>query len=300
MTANVQTLPAGLQGRVAQATTAPAPAPAPLVAPIDQGPVTQPAPATAPQVAPTQEAPVNPMLSHVSQPKEPEVAPVDLTQAPPVVPTLEPVKVPGTEPEVAQTASVSAMAGELAKDPNLAPAVNYLDAFCTEHKVDMARAFGNAAEEGDARFIDRAYLKDVLGDKADAVIKTAEGVLNYTNAYAEQTVNAVITLAGGEAQWSAAGDAFNKHAPAEERKLIAEMLDSGLREKVTYAAKRIMEYATQAGAITSHNAPAIGQPGTQKGLSKAEYVAAISERNISPEKYEQLKTLRKLGQSQGL
>ncbi|QHJ82565.1 MAG: hypothetical protein [Bacteriophage sp.] len=298
MSDNVQTLPAGLQGRVAQATTAPAPQPAPLVAPIDQGPVTQPAPAAAPQV-PAADAPVNPMLSHVSQPQVPAVAPVDLTKEPPQVPTLEPVKVPGSEP-VAQSATVSDMAGELAKDPNLAPAVNYLDAFCAEHKVDMARAFGNAAEEGDARFIDRAYLRDVLGDKADAVIKTAEGVLNYTNAYAEQTVNAVITLAGGQAQWDAAGNAFNQHAPADERKLISEMLDSGLREKVTYAAKRIMEYATQAGAISTHNAPAIGQPGTQQGLSKADYVKAISERNISPEKYEQLKTLRKLGLSQGL
>jgi hypothetical protein len=239
------------------------------------------------------------MLSHVSQPKDVTAPAVDPNAAPPVVPTLEPVKVPGSEP-VAQSTSVAAMAGELAQDPNLAPAVNYLDAFCTEHKVDMARAFGTAAEEGDARFIDRAYLKDVLGDKADAVIKTAEGVLSYTNAYAEQTVNAVITLAGGQAQWDAAGDAFNKHASAEERKIIVGMLESGLRDKVTFAAQRIMEYATQAGAIVAHNAPPLGQPGNQKGLSNAEYIKAISERNISEEKYNQLKTLRMLGKSQGL
>ncbi|QMP84061.1 hypothetical protein pphageT12_43 [Pseudomonas phage pphageT12] len=237
------------------------------------------------------------MLSHVSQPKPNE--PVDLKAAPPVVPSLTPVEVPGKEP-VPQSSSVSEMAGELAKDPNLAPAVNYLDAFCTENKVDMARAFGNAAAEGDARFIDRAYLKDVLGDKADAVIKTAEGVLAYSSAYAEQTVSAVHTLAGGEAQWSAAGDAFNKHAPAEERKLIVEMLESGSREKVVYAAKRIMEYATQAGAIVKHNPQALGQPGNQKGLTNAEYIKAISERNIPEEKYQALRQLRQLGKSQGL
>ncbi|QJD54808.1 putative scaffolding protein [Pseudomonas phage MR6] len=192
------------------------------------------------------------------------------------------------------------MAGELAKDPNLAPAVSYLDAFCVENKVDMQRAFGAASEEGDSRFIDRAYLKDVLGDKADAIIKTAEGVLNYATAYAEQTVSAVHTLAGGEANWTAAGDAFNKHAPAAERALIVEMLESGLRDKVTYAAKRIMEYATQAGAVMQHNAPAIGNPGTQKGLSNADYIKAISERNISDEKYNALKQQRMLGRSQGL
>lgn len=289
---NVQTLPPGLAGRVAQSTQAPAP-----VTPFDQGPATQPAQPVV-GAAPAAEPAVNPMLSHVSQPA-PVVAP-DTSAEPPKVPTLEPVKVPGTEPVNTQAASVTEMAGELAKDPNLAPAVNYLDAFCTENKVDMQRAFGNAAAEGDARFIDRAYLKDVLGDKADAIIKTAEGVLAYSTAYAEQTVNEVHTLAGGEAQWSAAGDAFNKHAPAEERKLIVEMLESGSREKVVYAAKRIMEYATQAGAIVKHNAPNLGQPGTQQGLSKEAYIKAIGERNISPEKYESLKNLRKLGISQGL
>lgn len=297
MSDNVQNLPAGLQGRVASATTAPAPAPA--LTPFDQGPAAQPqAPAVAPVAAPVT-PPVNPMLSHVSQPKPDTAPPVDLNAAPPVVPALGPVKVPEAAP-TPQALSVTAMAGELASDPNLAPAVNYLDAFCTENKVDMARAFGQASEEGDARFIDRNYLKEVLGDKADAIIKTAEGVLAYTNAYAEQTVNAVITLAGGQAQWDAAGAAFNQHADAAERKLVVEMLESGVRDKVTFAAKRIMEYATQAGAVIAHNAPNLGQPGSQQGLSKEAYAEAISERNISPEKYEQLKTLRKLGISQGL
>lgn len=107
MSENVQSLPPGLAGRAAAATTAPAPSA--YVAPVDQGPVAVPgAPVTAPAVEAPTAPPVNPMLSHVSQPKpDAAPAPVDLNAAPPAVPTLEPVKVPGTEEPKAQTASVS-------------------------------------------------------------------------------------------------------------------------------------------------------------------------------------------------
>jgi hypothetical protein len=212
------------------------------------------------------------------------------------------VEVPKEEPktEPVQNGSVNELVGELSQDPNLSAAVSYLDGICVEGKVDIMRAFGVAAEEGDSRFIDRAYLRDVLGDKADAVIKTAEGVLAYTNQYAEQTVSAVHTLAGSEQNWDAAMSVYNERASKEERAIIAELLDSGVRHKVEHAAKQIIQFAVQAGGAIQHNAPALGQPSTQQGMNKADYIAAISVRNISDAEYTRLRGLRQLGISQGL
>lgn len=298
-TPNVQNLPPGLAGRAAAATAAPAPEP---VAPIDRGPVEVPPAAPAP-TAPPVAAPapaINPMLSHVSQPSdEPTPTPAPAVEVPAPAP-LVPVEVPKEAPQVAeQSATVTAMVGELSKDPNLSAAVAYLDGACTDGKVDTARAFGTAAEEGDARFIDRAYLRDVLGDKADAVIKTAEGVLAYTNAYAAQTVESVHKLAGNEQQWDAAMALFNTKASPEQRALMGELFDSGIRSKVEHAAQQVIQFAVQAGGAVQHNAPALGQPASQQGLSKDEYIKAISVRNLPDAEYTRLRSLRELGRSQG-
>lgn len=192
------------------------------------------------------------------------------------------------------------MVGELSKDPNLSAAVSYLDGICADKKIDTTRAFGNAAEEGDARFIDRAYLKEVLGDGADAVIKTAEGILAYTTQYADQTIQSVMTMAGGQAQWDSAMAAFNEKGSPADKRLMKELFDSGVRTKVEHAAKQVLQFATQAGIRVQHNAPALGQPGTQQGLSKADYIKAISARNLPEAEYQKLRSQRQLGMQQGL
>lgn len=306
MTQNVQNLPAGLAGRVAAASQgAPAhqaPAPAPVAAPepvpapaapvapaVEQG--TNPAPAPAP--AP---AAVNPMLSHVSQNPASEPAPAQPAQP-------EPVKVPEVpQPEqpAAAVTSITELAGQFAQDSQLAPVVSYLDAVFKDNGLDIQRALGQAADELDERFIDKAYLREKLGDKAETIIKTAEDSIKYVAAHAQESLKQVYATAGGEEAFRQAAAVYNTKADPTEKALIAEMLDSGDRNKMLYAAKKITELAVQAGGIVRHVNLPQGVPGATQGLSREQYLAEISKRNVSPERYDELRALRALGKQQGL
>lgn len=306
MSDNVQQLPPGLAGRVNSAVSAPASAQAPAVAPAT---VVQPSPVDAGAVAPVEapvnlglpalpaNPPVNPMLSRVSQPQPEAPAAV----VPPVAnPALVPPKVPtvpGAEPV---PKNVAELAGAFAADAALAPAVAYLDAVFEAKGLDLVRVLGQAAEELDARFIDRAYLVEKLGQaEADTLIKVASDSIAYVAAYNTESLKQVFATAGTEQQFRAAAQAFNEKADPTEKAMIMDLLDSGVRDKMNYAARKIAEFGVQAGVVVRHHAQPLGQPGSQQGLSKEDYAKAISERNLSPEKYEQLKNLRKLGMSQG-
>lgn len=296
--ANVQQLPPGLAGRVAAASQgAPAhqaPA-APAPAPIDQGPAVAPAPAPAAPQAPVvpQEPPINPMLSHVSQQPAPAVP-----QQQPAAPAVEP-QAPQAPAAPAEYSSVTELAGEFARDSQLAPAVSYLDAVFKDNGLDINRALGQAAQEGDARFIDRAYLKEKLGDKADTIIRVAEDSITYVAAYNAESLNQVYATAGSEDGFRQAVDVFNKTADKTERAMLADLLNSGVRDKMLYAAKKIAEYGVKAGVVIKHQALPLGNPSAAQGLSRAEYIKAISEKNVTPERYDELRQLRELGRQQG-
>lgn len=306
MTTNTQTLPAGLAARAAAQATAPAPVPAPVPAPapVASQPFDslQPQPVpfnTEPAAAPVA-APVNPMLSQVSQAAaaEPAAAP-----APTAPEGLQPVALPTDKPaETApQDASVAALAGHFASDVNLAPAVGYLDGYCTDKGLDIARAFGKAAEESDARFIDEGYLTEKLGkEEAAKIIKVGADVLAYINTYTAQSIAEVHKAAGGESQWDHAASLYSQKADPMERQIVADLLNSGDRAKMTHAAKMVTQFAVQAGGAISHNAPALGIPGGQKGLTQAEHIANITKRGVTPEQYAESLKMRHLGRSQGI
>lgn len=205
---------------------------------------------------------------------------------------------PAAQP--APSGSVAELAGHMAQDSNVKVAVEYMDVVLKDAGVDIQRALGNATDELDARFIDVHYLKEKLGDKADQVIKLATSTIEYARDYQAESVKQVREQAGGEQQWNAAVQVFNEKADPQERAMLADLLNSGVRDKMLYAAKKVAEFGVNAGAVIRHNAPPMGQPGSMQGLSKEAYVKAISERNLSPEKYEQLKAQRRLGMQQGL
>lgn len=314
MSGNSQNLPAGLAARAASAAapSAPAPAPAPAyVPPADRGPVELPEGGSH-QVqqpsAPAATPPVNPMLSHVSQqpvadPNKPAEPLPELGQQPPAPDALKPVPLPEAEkPDTpAASTTVAELAGAFATDTNLAPAVGYIDSYCQDKGLDVQRAFAKAAEEGDARFIDEGYLKEKLGDaEAAKLIKVASDVLNYVEAYQEQSVQAAIKIAGGQAGWDQAVNVFNEKADPMDRQIVADLLNSGVRTKVEHAAKLLVKFATEQGGMISHHQPALGQPGSQKGLSATEYLEKIQNPRITHEQYEEAKALRKLGRAQGL
>lgn len=302
MTGNVQDLPPGLAGRVAAAATN-QPAPAAPAAPVqpspaDLAPAAPAAPApVAPAVPTTPPAlPINPMLSALSQPKPADPAAPAVPAQPPQPKAPE---VPAQK-QAAPTGSVAELAGTFAKDSALAPAVSYLDAILADNDVDIQRALGQAADELDPRFIDAHYLKEKLGDKAATVIKIAQDTIKYVQDYHNESLRQVVATAGSQAQWEAAAQAFNAKADPQEKAMLVQLLESGERDSMLYAAQKIAQFGVQAGVVTRHNPAALGQPGTEKGLSHKEYIEAISQRNVTPEAYNQLRAQRELGRRQGL
>jgi len=285
---NEQNLPAGMQERAAAAGQQP------YVPPSQEVPEHL---RRAPAAPVEQEAqPVNPMLSRVSQ------------QAPAPVPTqhLEPkleqpaLLTPEPKQAAKATGTISDLVGDLGTDPYAKPSITYIETLCTKGEVDLGRAFNNAVEHGDASLIDSAYLNEKLGADAAAVIAQATSLFEYSASQAEKTMADVYEAAGGEEVLRQAVPYFNKSADAAEKEEVEYLLNSGNKALMARAAKRIVQYSQSAGMTYSPNGQPLGSPSSEKGLSKADYIAAISKQNISPEAYNGLRNQRKLGKQQGL
>lgn len=244
------------------------------------------------QVQPQEPQP-NPMLSHLSVPTP---------QHQPGVPTTPPPAVPApTNPATAEPSNPAPVFQDLDTDPQVAPAIAYLEAVSTDNKLDTARAFQKAIEEGDARFLDEGYLREKLGAKAEQVINTAKSVLVYADSQKQAVINSVYEVAGGESNWKLASTAFSQHADPTTKAAMQELLNSGKPDAVKYAAKQIHQFAVAQGAVSQHAVTPVGGNSSAQGLTSAQYVEKIrAKRNISHEEYEELKSLRKLGIQQGL
>lgn len=289
---NTQNVPPGIPTGT-PAPTAQAPQPqAPQPTPYD-GQQHEPAPR--PPQQHTQEPPPEPKnpFSKAAYSEEPEQKDE---------PAAEPPKEnPKQEPEApTYDQSMDTVVGDLKSDDYAAPAIEYIENVCGD-KVDLQRAFGKAVEYGDTNLIDKAYLKEVLGDKADAVSRQAEAVFRYSANKAEGALNEVYTEFGGKEQVQRAGQYFNDSADPETKAAIKAMLDSGKPEQVKYAVKQIKQFAESAGMTYNHQQQPFGQASAQKGISRQEYQDIIyKERNMTPERYEEIQAQRKLGMKQGL
>lgn len=143
--------------------------------------------------------------------------------------------------------------------------------------VDLSRAMGNAIDRGDLDLIDRAYLKEVGGDKADRLIKLAENMVKHIETQSEAIIADTYKAAGSEAQWNAATAAFNASAPEYLRQYVVEAMNSANPTKIRVGVAAVLEYVKQTGALPTapqgHVRAGGGLPSEQTGLSKAEYQA---------------------------
>lgn len=278
---NNQNLPTGIQERAQNPGQ-------PSNIPSQEVPQNQQQPAQG-QPAPPYDPSQNPMLSRQSR----EPAPVPPTNH------LETEREPAPAKAEA-TGNVKDLVGDLGDDPYAQPSIAYIENVCSTKGVDLERAFDTAIDYGNTDLIDKEYLREKLGDDAEAVIKQATALFEYSASQTDAAMNAVYEAVGGEEVLKQAVPYFNEAADAEERAEVKYLLDSGNKELMARAAKRIVEYANKGGMTYNRGKQPVGSPSTAKGLSKAEYIEAISERNISQEKYEQLREQRKLGTQQGL
>ena len=299
---NNQPLPPGIQERAAAAATNPSPQYQPPSQALPEHQYQQP---VNPQAQQSQEpAPVNPMLSRFSQEQQaPQVPTQHLQAQAPQKPAEAPQEPPKAEdkpkPSGADT-SIQDLVGDLSEDTYAKPSITYIENVCKGSDVDLGRAFNKAVEHGDASLIDEAYLREKLGENADAVIQQATSLFEYSTHKAQEALSAVYEAAGGQEVLEQASKFFNASADPAEKAEIMYLLDSGNKDLMTRAAQRIVQFAQQGGMTYQRGKQPIGNPSTAKGLSKAEYIAEIQKPNISPERYEELRNLRKLGMSQGL
>ncbi len=242
----------------------------------------------------------NPMLTTL-QPLAPPpapgapAAPAPAAPVPPVVP--EPPK------EAPAPGTVADLAGALGSDPAIAPGIAYLEAAASAAGLDTTRAFGNAADELDARFIDRAYLVEQVGqEQADQMIKVATASIEYAKVATEKLYTDVRTAAGGDAAWGQAIALFNKHAPQETKVALGALFDSMNKDQMIYAAQQVVAFAKSTGGVIDAAPQPLGTPGAVQGMSMEAYRAAIAAlpRNAPESAYTALREQRKAGMAAGL
>ncbi len=238
-------------------------------------------------------APHNPMLSHATNPPTVQEALKPVESKPPVI-TLPQASAP--------TGAVGDLVQGFLADPQVKLATSYIDALASDTKLDIQRALGKGFTELDARFIDEAYVKEVLGDKAGNFLETAKSMVNYIQHHRDAVINGVFDAAGGEQQWDQAVDAFKRVASAEEQTTLYSLLDSSDATQVKYAASRILEIARASGAVINHSPAVLGKGSTAQGLSATAYQAALIKegRNVPQHRQQELRSLRALGKQQGL
>jgi hypothetical protein len=170
----------------------------------------------------------------------------------------------------------------------------------------LNRAIGNAIDRGDVGLIDRAYLIDKFGRDAQTRITIAEGIVNSVVEQSAKVAQQVYASAGGEANWAAATTAFNTAAPAAFKQVVAQMLNSGVREQITAASQMVVEFSKSQGFVPTNNSTI--QTGgvnvaTGQALNKAEYQAELKklspyDKNFEQQRHE-LFARRQLGKSLG-
>lgn len=267
-----------------------------------------PAPAAVPAAAPesTPAAPTQHLPEGIAeraaqlaaQKPTPEVP--EVRKAPQKADTTVPDQKPTDQPPADSYANLNDMLGaELLGDPQAAVVAGMLETLVGD--LDVNRAFGKAAAEDDARFIDEAYLVEKLGEKnAKLAVEAAKQLLGHAERISNALEAEVFQAAGGKARVEAAAKVFNETADDVTKAAMAKLLDSGDKASMQYALKQIVDFAVTNGKLVVHNDPALGQPSAEKGLSREEYAKAIQKHNLSHDEYTRLQAQRRLGMQQGL
>ena len=268
---------------------------------IDQGNQVE-APRTLITQAEKERAENSPMLSKSNAPAEgvpPTPEPeVKLPESQPAQPAAE---VATPESKIKDQAANIDVVGMFSDDPQYKPIAQYLDLQLKD--IDTTRAFGKAIEYGNMDLVDKAYLTEKLGDRAEQVIALSSSLFEAASAKAQAEVQSVYTQFGGKETVDQAVKFFNEKGDPNVRKVLGSLLSSGVKENIAYAMEQIVGFSKSAGGVVQKSAAIpLGQPSAQVGLSAAEYQAKIRE--LGPKAkdadLDRLAQARKLGVQQGL
>jgi len=250
--------------------------------------------------APASEAPKpNPMIIAPAQvPPKPEA--LVTTPAPAVVPDAIPVPVAQPAP-ASKVASLQDL-GVNPVDTNIGVVVTYVDTVAQKNALDLQRAVGHSLEQNNSTFVDEAYIRDTIKDKAEAdnVIRMLKGVIDHQSTAAAKVVQDAYAKAGGEANWKAAVAYFNKSATAGEKEAMKTLIASGNQASIDHAVQQVLDAANKGGVTTKHVAPPLGGNTYERGLTRAEYTKIINNPRITDTEYQNARKLRLLGAQNGI
>lgn len=173
-------------------------------------------------------------------------------------------------------------------------------------EADVSRAMETAYKTGDINDIDKAFLKERYGDKADRAIALVEAVFEADVAARDNLLKEVYSTAGGEEQFKRCVDLFKQGAKPALQAVVKSMLDSGDTEAVKQAASLIAEYGEKSGAFVQKEGDRLNsQSGVVagQGLSREEFNEARRKLNPMSRSYRddfnKLIELRQLGKASG-
>lgn len=167
----------------------------------------------------------------------------------------------------------------------------------------------NALKHGDLSLINpQALGKDLTPEQTIRVQQLAQAAVQEVQQGIQNAKNTAYNIAGGEAQWNTAVEAFNANAPQDIQEYASWLADKDIAKAANY----VLQYNTQGGYVSQENqAPLGGGTGNvSTGLSGAQYSTEIGKiereagnRSLgSPEFKERIDALdaaRALGRQQG-
>jgi len=152
--------------------------------------------------------------------------------------------------------------------------------------ADIQRATAKAIEYGNADLIDRVFLAEKFGDRADEAANIAEAVLEQMQVGRERLVQDVYAQAGGKEAWDQSLAVYKQHAPAGLQKVLKTMFDSGDPAAVKEAAGLVAEFAKHSGALTVSGQRVQGSgAAASHGLTADEFKQAVTKLNPSSRTY---------------
>lgn len=172
----------------------------------------------------------------------PATTPAQLPQQPVQPAPTNPVGLLSVDSNTAQGATTE-QAGVSYSDATSNALVSGIQYLCTASKVDFNEAFGIALESGNPAYINHAYLQRVAGTQAGILANQVNALIQHEAQREETVAQSVYQMAGGQQNWDVAVQAFNQNAPAEIKKVLAGLLDTGEPSKVAYAAQEVLRYA---------------------------------------------------------
>lgn len=238
--------------------------------------------------------PINPLAAQslmTQRGEEGEQGPAPTQPDPEVPGAREPDSEPndGSDTEATPSTLKEMIGDELMQDPASRIAATTLQELCQD--IDVARAFGKAYEYDDASRIDLAYLQDKLGaDKAQRVLETAEFLMTYADTVAARVEQDLYSsVEGGREGLEQAAAIFNQVADTATKEMVRDLLDSGDIRYMKHAAKLMQEHAAKAGGAYRHVPAPVFGAAQQAPMTRAEYIQAIQNPNLTEQEYQTLR-----------